>query len=282
MPANPFDSSDVAVSLGGRFQIDGELRVGGQGVVYRARRERGPQGAPAADLVALKLHTDPGQDQRVEREIAAMERVRHPNLAKLVEHGRVLIGGQQVRYVAWEFIDGQPLDHRIQDAGPVAPRIVACLGRDVASAIGEIWARRIVHRDVNPKNIMLRTGDLEAVLIDLGVARFLSEDTITAAGLTWGTRGYLSPEQCRAETALTCSSDVFSLGVTLQEALCGAHPTSLDQRRLATAPPRTSDVAPNAPAALADTIDRMLSLRAAFRPRPAELAERFGELAESL
>lgn len=280
--ANPFDPNEVMSSLGGRFEVDQELRVGGQGVVYRARRERAQDQTPAADLVALKLYTDPGQDERVEREIAAMERVRHPNLAKLVEHGRVKLDSREIRYVAWEFIDGQALDHRILKQGAVAAKTVACIGRDVAGAIDYIWTRRIVHRDINPKNVMLRAGDREAVLIDLGVARHLAEDTITAAGLTWGTWGYLSPEQVRAETALTCSSDVFSLAVTLQEALTGAHPTSMDQRRLALAPTKTAAIAPSSPAALAEVIDRMLSLRAPFRPRPGELVEQLGEIAERL
>ena len=156
------------------------------------------------------------------------------------------------------------------------------LGRDVARAIDHIWSKRIVHRDVAPKNMMLRRGDLEAVLIDLGIARHLSESPLTAPGLTWGTYGYLSPEQCRAEPNLSCHSDVFSLGVSLQEALVGRHPTRGDQQILVTTPPKTSDLVPSSPAALAEVVDLMLSLRAPFRPLPAALVIRFADLAASL
>jgi len=280
-PKNPFRRAKVAAALGGRYSIHEKLRVGGQGVVYRAVRTVALDGSEASDQVALKLHTDPGQDVRVEREINAMERLRHPNLANLVEHGRVKIDGASVRYVAWEFIAGQALDHKLK-AGPLPPRTVACVGRDVARAIEHIWTARIVHRDVNPKNIMLRVGDRDAVLIDLGVARHLDEKTLTAAGLTWGTMGYLSPEQYHAEPQLTCQSDVFCLGIVLLQTICGHHPTGGDQAALIAMPPRTSDVAPNAPAAIAELIDKMFLPRAAFRPAPGAIAEKFSELLPKL
>ncbi len=264
-------------ALGGRFSIQQQLGIGGQGVVYRATRTLALDGSVAADAVALKLHTDPGQDARVEREIAAMQRLRHPNLANLLEHGRVVIDGKAVRYVAWEFIEGESLDRRLV-VGALAPRTVACIGRDVARAIAHIWTARIVHRDVNPKNIMLRVGERDAVLIDLGVARHLDEKTLTATGMTWGTMGYISPEQANALQQLTCQSDVFCLGVVLQQALCGRHPTNGDQLQLVTAPPRTASVAPGAPVAVAEVIDRMLLLRPAFRPTPSAVADVFGAL----
>jgi serine/threonine protein kinase len=281
MTAPLFDAADIVAALGGRYALGRQLRLGGQGVVYFATRTAALDGSPAADPVALKLHFDPSQDERVEREIAAMEQVRHPSLANLIEHGRVTIGERFVRFVAWEFIDGEALDHRLRQ-GPLVAKTVASVGRDVARAIDHIWAKRIVHRDVNPKNIMLRKGDRDAVLIDLGVARHLSMQTITGAGLTWGTMGYLSPEQCRTETQLTCHSDVFCLAITLQECLTGRHPTGGDQARLAMTPPPTALVAPTAPAALAAIIDSMYASRAAFRPHPNVLADRFAVLAQTL
>ena len=276
-----FPASEVNAALGTRFQIVGLIRGGGQGVVYRASRIRTPDGRETADDCAVKYYFDSAQDERVEREVRALEGFRHPNLANVLEHGHVNIRGESVRYVVWEYIDGDALDARLS-SGSLPPKTIACIGRDAARAIGHIWSKRIVHRDVNPKNIMLRRGDREAVLIDLGLARHLSESPLTAPGFTWGTYGYLSPEQCRAEPNLTCHSDIFSLGVSLQEALAGHHPTRGDQRLLVTAPVKTSQLASSAPAALAEIIDRMLSLRAPFRPLPAGLVKRFAELAAEL
>jgi eukaryotic-like serine/threonine-protein kinase len=276
-----FDPTDIERQFGGRFTGLHELRVGGQGAVYRAERIAAADGSPAADTVALKLLLDPAQDERVDREIQAMQGVRHRQLATLIEYGTITTQGRQTRFVVWEFIEGQPLDHRIR-RGALQARTVAIVGRDVALALDHIWARRIVHRDVNPKNIMLRTGDREAVLIDLGVARHLDQSTLTGAGSTWGTPGYLSPEQCRAETQLTCHSDVFCLGVSMMEALSGRHPTGRNQVTLIRATPRTAAVAPGAPVVLADLIDRMLHPRASFRPAPTDIASALAAIIPTL
>lgn len=276
-----FPLSDANAALGARFRVGALIRGGGQGVVYRGSRTSSPDGRLTSDDCAVKYYFDPAQDERVDREIRALEGFRHPNLANIVEHGRISVKGESVRFVAWEYIDGEPLDLKIRK-GPLPGKTVACIARDVARAIDHIWSKRIVHRDVGPKNMMLRKGDLEAVLIDLGIARHLFESPLTAPGLTWGTYGYLSPEQCRAEPNLTCHSDVFSLGVSLQEALAGRHPTRGDQQVLITSPPKTSDLVPSSPAALAEAVDLMLSLRAPFRPLPAALVIRFADLAASL
>jgi eukaryotic-like serine/threonine-protein kinase len=250
-------------------------------MVCRATRLRRPDGNNAGEEVALKLYHNPAEDARVQREIDTLQGYRHPNLAVLVEDGRIQIRGQAIRFVAWEFVPGEALDRRISRA-PVPPRVVAAIGRDAARAIDYIWRKRIVHRDVNPKNILLRAGETEAVLIDLGIAKHLDLPDLTARGIKWGTIGYFSPEQWRGEQQLTCSSDVFSLAVALQETLISRHPTNRDQGRLYSNPPRTADLDPNIPAGLAMLLDEMLRSRAPFRPHPAIVVERFAELAARL
>jgi serine/threonine protein kinase len=275
VPTNPFLPAQVEAALKGRFKIGPELRVGGQGAVFRALRVLDEKGRPVKDDVALKLHLDPRQDIRVEREINAMLGLSHPSLAKLIEHGFCDLSGVRTRYVAWEYIDGLPLDHRLATA--LAEADVANFAKDVCSAIDIIWSHRIVHRDVNPKNIMVRTGGA-GVLIDLGGARHLDETSVTSPGSTFGTVGYLSPEQYRAERSLTSASDIFSLGVVLLYCLTGAHPTGFDQDRLATSPPKCAHIRASATPKLAEMIDRMLQLRAAFRPSAAELSRFFGQI----
>lgn len=273
MPTNPFDQRAVQAALGGRYEILHEIRVGGQGAVFYAKRKLTPSNAAASDLVALKLHLDPKQDVRVEREIKAMEGVAHPCLSRLIEHGFCDIAGMRTRYIAWEFIEGQALDSALAP-GPLLEKNVAHMAKDVCLAISAIWKKRIVHRDINPKNIMLRASG-GAVLIDLGGARHLDETSVTAQGMTFGTQGYFSPEQYRTERALTSASDVFSLAVVISQSLSGKHPTSFDQHQLAIAPPSCSSVAPHADASLRNVVDRMLSVRAAFRPALDELVQFF-------
>ena len=283
MPARPqVDLTELSAQLKGRYALGTELRGGGQGVVIRATRQQDVAGNPAADDVAIKLYDDAAQVVRIEREVAAMHQMRHPALANLVEHGIVVLGGRTIRYVACDFIEGQALDQRIRTAPPLGPKQVAVVGRDIANALVQVWDARIVHRDVSPKNIMLRVGDREAVLIDLGIARHTAQDTITSFGTAWGTWGYMSPEQARADHHLSCMSDVFSLGVVLLEVLAGKHPTGGDQRALAGGVLRTADHAAGAPARLAALVDGMLMFRPSFRPEPGLLVEQFAELVDSL
>jgi serine/threonine protein kinase len=276
------DLAELSHSLGNRFSQFACLRIGGQGIVFGAKRNLDTQQQPADDRVAIKIDSGKTDSVRVDREIGALQGFDHPCLASVVEHGMLLLQGEQFRYVAWRFIEGTAFDERLKK-GSVSARTTACIGRDVARAIEHIWQKRIVHRDINPKNIMLSPREDSAVLIDLGVARFLDMSVLTAAGRTWGTPGYFSPEQWFGPGEnLTCYSDVFALGVSLQEALIGRHPTGGDQKSLLNGPIPTAKLCPTTSALLASIIDQCLHLRAAFRPAPSVLAQELARLAAQL
>ncbi|HEX6367326.1 MAG TPA: serine/threonine-protein kinase [Longimicrobium sp.] len=262
---------EVQEALGQRYAVTAQIGEGAQGYVYRATRSVATDGSPADDDVALKIYLGDDQDERVRREINAMRRIRHPSLATLIEAGELYLSGERLQYCAWEYIRGMALNQRLE-AGPLTMRALAAVGRDVAGAIGAIWVDRIVHRDISPKNVMLRTGEREAVLIDLGVARHLGSPSLTAYGFSWGTPGYLSPEQCSGVRDLTCKSDIFALGIVLLECALGRHPTRGLQQQLITSPPRAASLVPTMPAVIADLINAMLSVRAVSRPRPDEVA----------
>jgi serine/threonine protein kinase len=276
MTTNPFNASDIGAALNARYVLGSEIRVGGQGVVYRATRVLDASGMPCNDDVALKLHLDSRQDERVEREISAAKNLRHSTLATLLEDGTIIVGGKRTRYLAWDFIKGAPLDIKLSSKALNEVETIR-IARDVVSAIDALWSKHIVHRDIAPKNIMVK-ADGSAVLIDLGGARHLDNTTITAPGATFGTPGYLSPEQYRAEHALTSASDVFALGVVMLECLLGRHPTNYDQHRLAASPPKAPVLMPHASVELRRIIDGMLQLRASFRPSLKTLQEEFDRL----
>ena len=152
-------------------------------------------------------------------------------------------------------------------AGALNIRQVVQTGRDVAEAIVVLWTKRIVHRDIKPSNILVST-DGRSVLIDLGVARYLEFTTLTAPGHSIGTYGYMSPEQAGASRRLTCKSDIFSLGIVLQEALSGKHPTLHDQVALHNGGPSTATLRQGLPLDLAGLIDSMVESRPFKRPDP--------------
>jgi serine/threonine protein kinase len=297
-----FAPKEIEAALDRRFILGPEIAVGGQGTVFSGTRIFRPDGTVTNDVVALKLHLYPSQDVRVQREITATQNVSHPNLARMIEHGRCDVAGRHTRYIAWEFIDGQPLSAQLKN-GSLLESEVLTIGRDVAAAISEIWSRRIVHGDIKPSNVMVRnTGGYmmlgsvySAVLIDLGGARYLSqEDTRatlrpsrhfgqndTAAALKpFGTPGYFSPEQIRGTTALSCASDVFSLGVVMLQCLLGRHPTGYDQSALSEGI-QASGGRLGVSAGLLCALDKMLSARPTFRPNPAELSRCFESLRQT-
>src|SRR5712664_3520878 len=103
MTPNPFSPRDIEAAFDHRYVIGNEIRVGGQGVVYRATRVRDELGTQRNNDVALKLHLDSRYDERVEREINAAKNLRHPTLATLLEEGSVVVGSKVTRYIAWEF-----------------------------------------------------------------------------------------------------------------------------------------------------------------------------------
>jgi serine/threonine protein kinase len=268
------DLDELAAQLGNRYGLGSRIGEGAQGVVYAATRFQALDGIVAEEKVALKIYTDPDQDERVRREINAMLMLRDRALASLIEFGQVRLAGRDYQYGTWEFIEGTPLDKRLANAA-LPPAVVAAIGRDVSRAIGALWSKRIVHRDISPKNVILRAGEREAVLIDLGIARHLTQGSLTAHGFWCGTPGYLSPEQAGARRDLSCRSDIFAVGVVLQEALAGRHPTNWDPYAMLRGMPATADIAPDAPARLARIIDEMVNPIAVRRPLPDVLVDQF-------
>src|SRR5690242_20007510 len=101
-----FPVAEANAAIGPRFRVGELIRGGGQGVVYRASRTYTREGKAAADDCAVKYYFDSAQDQRIDREIRALEGFRHPNLANVLEHGRFDINNETVRFIVWEYIDG--------------------------------------------------------------------------------------------------------------------------------------------------------------------------------
>ncbi|MEB2346584.1 MAG: serine/threonine-protein kinase [Deltaproteobacteria bacterium] len=253
------DAANVAPLLPPNLTLGPLLADGGQGVVYSGTAN----GAPAA----IKLYV-PGQvEKRIEREVAALHELACPSIVRPLWHGIVQAQGQDLHVVATEFVHGAPLHDVLAGERALGGGELGVLCFDVAEAIGAMWKRRIVHRDLKPGNILLRQNG-RACVIDLGLARHLDESSLTAAGMTWGTRGYLSPEQAQCAKALSCKSDVFALGVVLLEAASGTHPTGRDQNRLLAQPFHQTLVPALAAWAHADLVRRMLDPDPYRRPLP--------------
>ena len=256
----PLSCGEVGTVLGDLFESMDQLPCGGQGAVFKCTYR------PSNETVALKIYFTNQVQQRTQREVDLMKRIDGDTLVRLVESGEIFIRNAKCVFIATKFIQGDVLSDVIRQ-GKIDIPIVARCGCDIAKAIQLLWAERIVHRDINPKNIML-TDEISAVLIDLGVARHIELETLTAPGFSWGTQGYLSPEQARTVKQLSYKSDIFALGITLQECLAGSHPVNHRQDLLLNGGQiHTNTIRDNVPKPMADIIDAMLQYRTYERPR---------------
>lgn len=232
----------------------------GQGAVYRGTVD----GKPAA----IKLYTSLPYEVRVDREVDALRQVSCIAIAGLLWAGTVKIGSEEIRVVATQLIDGEPLDE-VLDKRALTEVEIGAVMYDATLAVKALWEKKIVHRDLKPSNLIVENG--RATVIDLGVARHVDQSTLTAAGSTWGTRGYMSPEQCRYIKQLTCRSDLFAVAVIAVQCALQRHPTNGDQHRLL-AGAMSSNLPPKAGAlSFAPLLRRMLELRTTRRPLPDEV-----------
>lgn len=243
------------------------IECGGQGIVYKGLIEKQES--------AIKIYF-PGQlKTRIEREIIALRKIKSDSIVKLLWADKVVFSEIELQITATEYIPGAPLNKLIA-SDSLTRDDIGIIAYDIGTAINQIWRFRIVHRDLKPANILVRPNK-RACVIDLGVARHISQTTLTALGTTWGTLGYLSPEQSRCVKQLTCKSDIYTCGIILLECLLGRHPTGGDQRRLEpmnlhnNLPPLISNWKHNT------FLKRMLHPRTTVRPLPNEIIDEFKE-----
>jgi eukaryotic-like serine/threonine-protein kinase len=271
VPLSPGDSLD-------HYLIEALLGEGGMGAVYRAfdtRIER---------RVALKILRPPARGAMADgpakllREARAAAALDHPNATAIFDVGEV----DGVAYIAMELVEGRSLRAYVGDRTiPVDRRIHWLV--DIGSALSAAHERGLVHRDVKPENVIVRSDGVVKVL-DFGIARRVTVPnvapgpntdgfypTLTEAGLVLGTPHYMAPEQLRGEP-VDGRADQFSWGVVAYELLTGKLPWSertngigLVSEILSKDPPpmRVDDLA--LPAAAEATIRKALSKSARDR-----------------
>jgi|GEM_PF-6384969 len=205
------------------IHVEAFLASGGQGHVFSGYFQK--------IAAAIKIYF-PGQVvERIDREVNALRQLNCNSIVKLLWYGKVSALETNIPVVVTELIKGENLSS-ILEKGPLSEQETGIIAYDTAYAIKNLWEeQRIVHRDIKPNNILLRQNG-RACIIDLGVARHLDKSSLTATGTTWGTRGYLSPEQSNCVKQLTCKSDIYSLAIVLLECGLGHHPTNRDQQQL--------------------------------------------------
>jgi serine/threonine-protein kinase len=243
----------------GPYRLDALLGRGGMGEVFRAHHVEQDR------VVALKLLLDElGDDEafraRFLRESRVTARLTDPHVIPIHNWGE--IDGRL--YVDMRFVDGEDLGARIDRDGPLPPTEAVDIVSQVACALDSAHRSGLVHRDVKPSNVLLRSdGDgMFAYLVDFGIARGVSGATaaaLTRAGTTLGSLDYMAPERF-LEQPVDVRTDVYSLGCMLYECLVGERPFPLEgmaprmSAHLGSPPPRPSQRRAGVPVPLDEVV----------------------------
>lgn len=190
---------------------------------------------------------------RAKREIDIMDKCNSSTLVKLgpIKLRTTQYNEKTLLYYSEEFIEGQDL-FEILHRRSLSPQEVITLGINIATAIDNLWAIHMVHRDIKPKNIMQNENG-NFVLLDTGIALDTTGNPLTQAFQVIGTRIYMSPEQLmNTKNIMDFRSDLFSLGIVMYEAYTNKHPfispglttTQLISNILMTPVRKISDFAP--------------------------------------
>lgn len=181
---------------------------------------------PGGTDAALKVYKPGFNVQRVVREVEALIKCRHKNIAELFSTELFELAGIQYLASTEELLIGGTLTEKLASR-LLSPTEALLVGTALIEAVSTIAANRLVHRDIKPDNIIFRADGASPVLVDFGLVRDLGAESITQ---TWQMRGpgtplYAPPEQLRNDKAMIdWRSDQFSLGIVLSYATFGLHP----------------------------------------------------------
>jgi len=201
-----------------RYVLHTEIGRGGMGVVWRA--EDRVIGRPVAvKEMRLSEGVTPAEraefEQRILREARTAGRLNDPAVVTVFD----VVHDNGSVFIVMELVEAPTLSQVVRASGPLHPRAVADLGRQVLSALEAAHGAGIVHRDVKPSNIMVgNTG--RAKLTDFGIAQAADDPTLTKTGNVIGSPAYLAPERLSGQEA-SPASDLWSLGAVLYFAIEG-------------------------------------------------------------
>ncbi len=197
------------------YIVEQKLGAGGLADVYQARKEG--EGPPVA-LKVLRDATRRGAHlKRFLREGRLLKNLDHPGLPVCYE----VVDGERP-YLVIEVLVGRTLSETIRGDGPMAPDEILRIAPPVLEVLAYLHSQGVIHRDVKPGNVFL-CDDGRVLLMDLGLAADPHDLLTTTLGDVMGTFAYMAPEQI-AGAAVDHRSDLYSLGISLYEALVGRRP----------------------------------------------------------
>jgi len=203
--------------------------------------------------------------ERFLREAQMAARLSHPNIVGVHDVGEE----DGVPYIVMEYVEGETLADLIAQKSPLDPDRAVDLVLQVCAGLEHAHAAGLVHRDIKPKNLLVRADDTVKIA-DFGIARPLDGTQVTQAGTVLGTAAYLAPEQALGER-VTGAADIYSLGAVTYELLSGRPPYQFESLVELTLKQRDGPPPPlpGVPAELDRVVLRCLAFEPEARPRSA-------------
>ena len=280
-------NSDLPVPEGvvaGKYRLTRLLGRGGMGAVWEGTHvSLGTR--VAVKFIDAEYASSPEARTRFENEARAAARLRSKHVVEVYDHG---VSDDSRPFIVMEFLQGEPLDKRLDRIGRLPARETAQLIMQVCRALTKAHAANIVHRDLKPENVFLVWDEDEATdvvkVVDFGIAKFneagMNSSSATRTGSLLGTPHYMSPEQARGLRSVDSRSDLWSVAVIAYRCIVGELPFEGEAVgdllvKLCTAPiPVPSRVAADVPKAFDAWLEKALNREPALRfANAAELAE---------
>ncbi|GAA2874311.1 serine/threonine-protein kinase [Pseudonocardia halophobica] len=223
-----------APRIGNRYRLEERIGVGAMGAVWRGTDELLNRTVAVKELIAAAAPVsgngaDAAEEsrQRLLREGRIGARLQHAHVISMFD----VVVHDDRPWLVMEYLPSRSLAVVLGEKGPMEPREVAAIGRQVADGLAAAHAAGVVHRDIKPGNVLI-AEDGRAKITDFGVSRAVDDVQLTRTGMIAGTPAFLAPEVARGQEP-TSASDVFALGATLYAAVEGEPPFGLDDNAYA-------------------------------------------------
>ena len=253
-----------------RFEVLRIVARGGFATVWEGHDRQQSNRLCAIKVFRHELLDKSWMQKRFQHEVSALTQIHHPNVVRIYGHGTVPSGSP---YLAMEFIHGLTLRDKLSNDRLTVVQTASYL-RQAASALAEIHAHGVCHRDVKPENLMIRTNGKDLVLIDFSIAIVQDPDeTIHGLSRAAGTMHYMAPEQ--AVGYANESSDIYSLAKILIEMLTGQRLSTLLPDASIDLPDRVRELELGLSPESTDLLAKALEFDPSRRPKEASA---FGEM----
>lgn len=204
--------------LGNRYQIIRKIGDGGMAFVYQAK-DKLLNRIVAVKVLRPEFVDDKDFLAKFKREAEAVANITHPNIVNVYDVGQE----GKVHYIVMEYVDGKNLKEIIKDEGVLDEYTALDITKQIAKALSAAHKKGVIHRDIKPHNILISNEGRQVKVADFGIAKAVSNSTITNIGSIIGSVHYFSPEQAKGQP-VSNNADLYSLGIVLYEMLVGRVP----------------------------------------------------------